>query len=35
MSDTHNKLQYGYNHNHWKRMDLVLDLKYFCFATPT
>jgi len=34
MSDTHNKLQYGYNYNHWKIMDLVLDLKYFCFCNP-
>jgi len=26
MSDTHNRLQYGNNYNHWKILDLVLDL---------
>jgi len=28
MSDTHNKLQYRNNCNHWKILDLLLDLKY-------
>jgi len=34
MSDTHNKLQYGNKHNHWKILDLVLDLNYFSFSNP-
>jgi len=25
MSDTHNKLKYGNEYNHWKPLDLVLD----------
>ena len=33
MSDTH-KLQYGNNYNHWKILDLVLDLNYFSFSNP-
>jgi len=33
MSDTHNKLQYGNNYNHWKILDLVLDLKNFYFSS--
>jgi len=32
MSDTHNKLQYGNNYNHWKILDLVLDINYICFS---
>jgi len=32
MSDTHNKLQYGNKYNHWKLLDLVLDLNYFSFS---
>ena len=27
MSDTHNKLQYGCNYNHWKILDL--ELQYY------
>ena len=34
MWDTHNKLQYGNNHNHWKILDLILDLNYFSFSNP-
>ena len=34
MSDTHNKLQYGNKYNHWKLLDLVLDLNYFSFSNP-
>jgi len=34
MPDTHNKLQYGNNCNHRKRLDLVLDLNYFSFSYP-
>jgi len=34
MSDTHNKLQYGNNYNHWKILDLVLDLNYFSCSNP-
>jgi len=34
MSDTHNKLQYGNNCNHWKILDLVLDLNYISFSDP-
>ena len=33
MSDIHNKLQYGNNYNHWKILDLVLDVNYFSFAS--
>ena len=33
MSDTHNKLQYGNKYNHWKILDLFLDLNYF-FSNP-
>ena len=32
MSDTHNKLQYGNTYNHWKILDLALDLNYFSFS---
>jgi len=32
MSDTHNKPQYGDNYNHWKMLDLVLDLNRFYFS---
>jgi len=36
MVDTHNKLQYGNsNYNHWKILNLVLDLNYFSFSNPT
>jgi len=31
MSDTHNKLQYGNNNNHWKVLDLVVDFKSSVF----
>jgi len=34
MSDTHNKLQCGNKYNHWKILDLVLDLNYFSFSNP-
>jgi len=36
MSDTHNKLQYQYgnNYNHWKIMDVDVDLNYFSFSSP-
>jgi len=34
MSDTHNKLQNGNNYNHWKILELVLDLNYFSFFNP-
>jgi len=34
MSDTHNKLQYRNNCNHWKILDLVLDLNYIYFSNP-
>ena len=34
MSDTHNKLHHGNNYNHWKILDLVLDLNYFSFSNP-
>ena len=33
MSDIH-KLRYGNNYNHWKVLDLMLDLKYFSFSNP-
>jgi len=29
MSDTHTKLQYGNNYNHWKILDLLLDQGFF------
>jgi len=32
MSDTHNKLQYGNNYNHWKILHLALDLDHFSFS---
>ena len=32
MSDTHDNLQYGNNYNHWKILDLFLDLNYFYFS---
>jgi len=32
MSETHNKLQYRNNYNHWKILGLVLDLNYFSFS---
>jgi len=35
MSDTHNKLQYWNNYNHWKTLDSVLDLHYISFHTLT
>jgi len=35
MSDTHDKLQYANNYNHWKILDLFLHLKYFSFSNPT
>ena len=28
LSDTHNKLQYKNNYNHWKISDLAVDLNY-------
>jgi len=31
MSDTRNKLQYENDYEHWKILDLVLDLNYFSF----
>ena len=31
MSDTHNKLQYGNNCNHWKILDLDIDAFIFIF----
>jgi len=34
MSDTPNKLYYGNNYNHWKFLDLVLDLNFFSFSHP-
>jgi len=34
MSDTHNKLQYGNNYNHWKILGSVLDLNRFSFSNP-
>ena len=34
MSDIHNKLQYRNNYNHWKILDLVLDLNYFSSSNP-
>ena len=34
MPDTHNKLQYVNNYNHWKILDLVLDLNYISFYNP-
>jgi len=34
MSDAHNKLQYRNNYNHWKILDLVLDLNYLSFSNP-
>jgi len=33
MSDTHKKLQYGNNYNHWKILDLVLDI-FFSYPKP-
>jgi len=33
-SDTHKKLQYVNNYNHWKILHLVLDLNYFSFHNP-
>ena len=35
MSDTHNKLQYGNNYNHWKILDLVLEFKFLSNPNPT
>ena len=35
MSDTNNKLQYENNWNHWKMLDLFLDLNCFSFSNPT
>jgi len=35
MSDTHDKQQNGKNYNHWKILDLFLDLNYFFFLTLT
>ena len=35
MSDTHDKLEYANNYNHWKMLDLFTDLKYFSFSNPT
>jgi len=32
MPDTHDKLQYE-DYNHWKILDLFLDLNYFSFST--
>jgi len=32
MSDTHGKLQYGNNYNHWKLLDLVLELNFFLLS---
>ena len=34
MSDTHNKLWYGNNYNHWNILDLVLDLNCVSFSDP-
>jgi len=34
MWDAHDKLQYRNNYNHWKILDLVLDLNYFSFTNP-
>ena len=34
MSDTHNKLQQWNNDNHWKILDLVLDLNYISYSHP-
>ena len=33
MSDIHNKLQYGNNCNHWKTLELDLDLFIIIFLT--
>jgi len=32
MSDTHKKLQYGNNYNHWKILDLVLDIFFLTLS---
>jgi len=34
MSDAHNKQQYRNYYNHWKILDLVLDLNYISFSNP-
>ena len=34
MPNTQNKLQYGNICNHWKILDLFLDLNYFYFSNP-
>jgi len=34
MLDTYGKLRHGNNYNHWKILDLVLDLNYFSFSNP-
>ena len=34
MLDTHNKLQYGNNYNHWKISELLLDINYISFSNP-
>jgi len=34
MSDTHNKLQYGNNYNHWNGLKSVLELNCFSFCNP-
>jgi len=34
MSDSQNKLQCRDNYNHWKILDLMLDLNYFYFSNP-
>jgi len=31
MSDTHNKLQYGNNYNHWKLLELIVHVNYYLF----
>ena len=35
MWDTLNNLQYENNYNHWKMLDLFLDLNYFSFSNAT
>ena len=34
MPDSNSKEQNGNNYNHWKILDLVLDLNYFSFSHP-
>jgi len=34
MWDSHDKLQYGNKYNHWKILELALDLNYFSFSKP-